>query len=74
MTQTGSSVSYPGSDVAYTGASVSYETIDIITTISASASGTGTYVPKPSSYLKMMYPNWGHCSGGSCSGYYQYGQ
>ena len=34
----------------------------------------GTYVPKPSSYLKMMYPNWGNCSGGSCSGYYQYGQ
>ena len=74
MTQTGSSASYPGSDVDYTGASVSYQTIDITTTNPASASGTGTYVPKPSSYLKMMYPNWGHCSGGSCSGYYQYGQ
>lgn len=38
------------------------------------AAATGTYTPRTSSYLKTVYPNWGHCSGGSCSGYYQYSQ
>ncbi|MDD5311498.1 MAG: zinc ribbon domain-containing protein [Dehalococcoidia bacterium] len=27
-----------------------------------------TYVPKSSSYLNSVYPGWGRCSGGRCSG------
>ena len=38
------------------------------------AAATGTYTPRTSSYLKTIYPNWGRCSGGSCSGYYQCSQ
>jgi len=34
--------------------------------IPAPVTSTATYVPKRSNYLKTAYPNWGHCSGGSC--------
>jgi len=57
-----------------TGASSSYLVPDTPQYTPVNAAATGTYTPQPSSYLKTIYPNWGHCSGGSCSGYYQYGQ
>jgi len=66
MTQSDTSDSYAETYVDTAEGSTAYEITDSTT--------AGAYVPKPSSYLKMMYPNWGHCSGGSCSGYYQYGQ
>jgi len=66
MIQRDTSDSYAEAYVDTAEGSSAYEITDSTT--------TGAYVPKPSSYLKMMYPNWGHCSGGSCSGYYQYGQ
>jgi hypothetical protein len=46
--------------------SISYETLMINPVTPASITTTDTYVPKSSSYLDTLYPNWGHCSGGSC--------
>jgi hypothetical protein len=70
-------VSNTGTDTSLdnTGTSGAYLVPDTPQYPPVNATSTGTYTPKPaSSYLKMMYPNWGRCSGGSCSGYYQYGQ
>jgi len=74
ITQAGPSTSYYDRDEDSTETSTAYEIINATATIPASTTTTGAYVPQGSSYLKMMYPNWGRCSGGSCSGYYQYGQ
>jgi hypothetical protein len=57
-----------------TGAASSYFVPDTPQNTPVNATATGTHTPKPSTYLKMMYPNWGRCTGGSCSGYYQYTQ
>ncbi|MDD5399199.1 MAG: zinc ribbon domain-containing protein [Dehalococcoidia bacterium] len=76
MTQTDPAT--PDADIATdtdnAGASSAYLVPDTPQYTPINATATGTYTPQPSSYLKMMYPNWGRCSGGSCSGYYQYGQ
>jgi len=68
VAQTDPSTSYADTEIDTAEALLSYEIIN------ATATTTGTYVPHPSSYLKTIAPNWGRCSGGSCSGYYQYGQ
>jgi len=74
MTETDPSASYTGSDANPAEESISYEIINNMPVIPTSVTTTQNYVPTSSSYLQMMYPNWGHCSGGSCSGYSQCGQ
>ncbi len=63
-----------GSEADNAGTANSYFVPDTTQYTPVNATATGTYTPKTSSYLKMMYPNWGRCTGGSCSGYYQYTQ
>jgi len=64
--QTGSTATYADAEVNYAEVSNSYGTAEIIPLTPASTTSTGTSVPKSSSYLDTLYPNWGHCSGGSC--------
>ena len=70
-TQITSSSSYPASVLSSAQEPISYDTTIIIPVIPSSSTTTGTYVPKSSSYLNTVFPTWGHCSGGSCRGYYQ---
>jgi hypothetical protein len=65
-TQTGSTATYADADVNYTEGSDSYQTVEIIPLTPASITTTDTNSPKSCSYLETLYPNWGHCSGGSC--------
>jgi len=81
VTQSVSPASDPGFDEDYTQPSISYEipnnmSYEIINNKrvmlnSTVTDTTGTSVPGSKSYLETAYPNWGHCSGGSCSGYVQ---
>jgi hypothetical protein len=70
-TQIDSSTSYADIETNSAEGSISYETLMINPVTPAATNTTDTYVPKSSSYLDNLYPNWGHCSGGSCSSYYQ---
>jgi len=74
--QTDPAVSDAGidTDSDNSGISSSYLAPDAPQYTPVNSASSGTYTPRTSSYLKTVYPNWGHCSGGSCSGYYQYGQ
>ncbi len=45
-----------------------YETTIIIPMTSPSANGAVSSSPTRSSYLDSVYPGWGRCSGGRCSG------
>lgn len=53
------------------------EIIEIQMTDDASNSSNGVYTdstgytPKRSAYAQQIWPNWGHCSKGSCQGYTQ---
>ena len=71
MTQIAPSTSYTDADVNSAEGSISYETEFILPVAPTSTTTTGTYIPKSSSYLDTLYPNWGHCSGGSCRSYNQ---
>ena len=50
---------------------ISYEATVATPVTPAPVTETSTSVPKSSPYLDTIYPNWGHCSGGSCRNYYQ---
>ncbi len=45
-----------------------YETTIIIPMTSPSATGAVSNAPTRSAYLESVYPGWGRCSGGRCSG------
>jgi hypothetical protein len=64
--QTGSTATYSDADVNYDEGSSSYQTVEIIPLTQAPNTTTDTNSPKSCSYLDTLYPNWGHCSGGSC--------
>jgi hypothetical protein len=63
-TQTDSTASYNDAEVNYNEVSNSYKITEIIPLTPAPIATTDP--PKSCSYLDTLYPNWGHCSGGSC--------
>jgi len=71
MTQSDYPSSYTEPDVHVVEATTWYQSTTVDPVTPAAIPTTDTYVPKRSSYLETMYPNWGRCSGGSCRGYYQ---
>jgi hypothetical protein len=66
MAQTNSCTYYPDTGVDYY-----YDTTTIYPVTPESKATADSYVPSSSSYLDSIYPNWGHCSGGSCRSTYQ---
>ena len=69
--ETNSYTAYDYTDINSAEGSFSYEATVATPVAPASNTGTSTSMPKSSSYMDTIYPNWGHCSGGSCRNYYQ---
>jgi len=69
--ETDSYTAYEYTDINSTEGPISYEATVATPVTPDPVTETSTSSPKSSPYLDTIYPNWGHCSGGSCRNYYQ---